>query len=56
MVQKTFPAEDSALNDWLAFAVEALCKKVKSDVDRFAGEADQFDDITMLCVSLNQPE
>lgn len=24
MVQKTFPAEDSALNDWLAFAEEAL--------------------------------
>ena len=24
MVQKTFPAEDSALNDWLAFAQEAL--------------------------------
>lgn len=24
MVQKTFPAEDSALNDWLAFAENAL--------------------------------
>lgn len=45
-----------SLNENAALSVEALCKKVKSDVDRFAGEADQFDDITMLCVSLNQPE
>lgn len=45
-----------SLNENAALSVEALCKKVKSDVDRFAGEADQFDDITMLCVSRNQPE
>ena len=45
-----------SLNENAALSVEALCKKVKSDVDRFAGEADQFDDITMLCLSRNQPE
>lgn len=29
---------------------EALCKAVLADVDRFAGKAPQFDDITMLCL------
>lgn len=29
-----------------------LCDTVKNDVDSFVGEADQFDDITMLCVKL----
>lgn len=29
---------------------EALCKAVLADVDRFAGQAPQFDDITMLCL------
>ena len=29
---------------------ERLCKAVKMDVVDFAGEADQFDDITMLCL------
>ncbi|MCF0111057.1 MAG: ATP-binding protein, partial [Erysipelotrichaceae bacterium] len=28
---------------------EEICQAVKEDVDKFAGEADQFDDITMLC-------
>lgn len=29
---------------------EDLCATVKADVDRFAGDAPQFDDITMLCL------
>lgn len=29
---------------------EELCAKVKADVDAFAGETPQFDDITMLCL------
>ncbi len=29
---------------------EALCATVKADVDRFVGDAPQFDDITMLCL------
>jgi len=32
--------------------VEELCKSVKNEVDVFAGDADQFDDITMLSVKL----
>lgn len=33
--------------------MEEICKKVKVDVDAFVGEADQFDDITMLSIKLN---
>ena len=33
-----------------------ICRKVKSDVAAFQGEAEQFDDITMLCVRLNEVE
>lgn len=29
---------------------EAICHRVKNDVDAFVGEAPQFDDITMLCL------
>ena len=29
---------------------ELICKKVKEDVDRFVGDALQFDDITMLAL------
>lgn len=29
---------------------EVLCRAVLADVDRFAGQAPQFDDITMLCL------
>ncbi len=29
---------------------ETLCRTVLADVDRFAGQAPQFDDITMLCL------
>lgn len=31
-------------------ACERVCRTVKQDLDAFVGEADQFDDITMLCV------
>ncbi len=33
---------------------EGICKAVKADVDKFVGEAPQFDDITMLCVEFNR--
>ncbi|MBD5560677.1 MAG: SpoIIE family protein phosphatase [Clostridia bacterium] len=33
--------------------LEVLCGRVLSDVEKFAGEAEQFDDITMLAVRLN---
>lgn len=29
---------------------EEICKRVKADVNRFAGDAPQFDDITVMCV------
>ena len=32
---------------------QLLCEAVKDDVDRFVGDAPQFDDITMLAVSVN---
>ena len=30
---------------------QSICSAVKADVDAFVGEADQFDDITMLCLT-----
>ena len=35
-------------------SVEEICKKVRKDVETFVGDADQFDDITMLSIRLNQ--
>ena len=32
---------------------ESLCKLIKDDVDKFAGTADQFDDITMLAINFD---
>lgn len=32
---------------------KSICESVKSDVDDFVGDAPQFDDITMVCFSLN---
>ncbi len=40
----------ACLNGMTDAKPEALCKAVLADVDRFAGEAPQFDDITMLCL------
>ncbi|MDO4731226.1 MAG: SpoIIE family protein phosphatase [Clostridia bacterium] len=42
-----------SLNKKLYKSPDELCKQVKCDVDTFAGDIDQFDDITMLCVRLN---
>lgn len=38
------------LNDNKNEDVNVICDSVKKDVDLFAGEAPQFDDITMLCL------
>ena len=43
-----------SLNAQADASVETLCKSVKAEVDRFVGKAEQFDDITMLCLKLNQ--
>ena len=36
--------------------VDDICKKVTADVSAFVGEAEQFDDITMMCIRLNEVE
>ena len=33
-----------------------VCEAVKADVDAFVGEAEQFDDITMLCLTWHGPK
>ena len=43
-----------SLNSTKGMSVDEICKKVKEDVDAFVCEAEQFDDITMLCVRLNE--
>ena len=35
---------------------QKLCENVHADVDAFVGEAEQFDDITMLCLKINYTE
>ena len=45
-----------SLNETKGMTVDEICRKVKADVDAFQGEAEQFDDITMLCVRLNEVE
>ncbi|MBR6522565.1 MAG: SpoIIE family protein phosphatase [Oscillospiraceae bacterium] len=46
----------ASLNETHGMTVEEICRKVKADVDAFQGEAEQFDDITMLCVRLSEVE
>jgi serine phosphatase RsbU (regulator of sigma subunit) len=38
------------LNSHKDETAEALCKIIKTDIDKFVGDAPQFDDITMLCI------
>ena len=45
-----------SLNQTNGMTVDEICAKVKADVDAFQGEAEQFDDITMMCVRLNEVE
>ena len=43
-----------SLNSTKGMSVEEICKKLKKDVDAFVADGEQFDDITMLCVRLNE--
>ena len=43
-----------ALNNAGAVSVREVCEAVKADVDRFVGNAPQFDDITMLCLEYKE--
>ena len=40
----------AALNRSRAMGLEAILRQLKTDIDRFAGAAPQFDDITMLAI------
>ena len=46
----------ATLNLGQGLSVEQLCRAVKADIDRFAGDAPQFDDITMLALSYTRQE
>ena len=43
----------SLLNSLDNTEVQYICEAVKRDIDRFVGDAPQFDDITMVCFKLN---
>ena len=43
-----------SLNSTNGMSVEEICHKVKQDVDSYVCEAEQFDDITMLCVRFKE--
>ena len=44
-----------ALNSCPDAGPEELLKKIRADVDAFAGTEPQFDDLTMLCLRYNGP-
>ena len=46
----------SLLNGLQGASAQAICERVKADVDAFAGDAEQFDDITMLCLTWHGPQ
>ena len=41
------------MNERQESGAQAICEAVKADMDAFVGEAEQFDDITMLCLNYN---
>ena len=45
-----------ALNTYKEASMEGLLRAVKSDIDDYVGEADQFDDITMIGFRYNGPQ
>lgn len=45
-----------AINAAKAFEPEAMCTHIKAELDLYARGAPQYDDITMLCVKLNESE
>lgn len=46
----------SLLNQHQSASARALCDAIKDDVDAFVGEAEQFDDITLLCLTWHGPQ
>ena len=45
-----------ALNEVPDSGAETIITHVKQRIDEFAGDADQFDDITMLCLKVNETQ
>ena len=41
---------EGSLNKYTASTSKELVEGMKKDVDTFAGDEDQYDDMTMLCV------
>lgn len=37
-------------------SARTICESIKADVDAFAGDAEQFDDITLLCLTWHGPQ
>ena len=46
----------SILEKYKDESMEVICSEIKKDVDMFAGEAPQFDDITMLALKFKEQE
>ena len=44
------------LNRQQKAAARTICESIKTDVDAFAGDAEQFDDITLLCLTWHGPQ
>jgi sigma-B regulation protein RsbU (phosphoserine phosphatase) len=42
----------ASLNSGKDFTPDKLIENVKSDIDRFVGDAPQFDDLTMLALTI----
>jgi len=44
------------LNRQQKASARTICETIKADVDAFAGDAEQFDDITLLCLTWHGPQ
>ncbi len=44
------------LNRQQKASARTICESIKADVDAFAGDAEQFDDITLLCLTWHGPQ
>ena len=40
----------NSLNQYSDLPVKDIISSIKKDVDEYAGEMEQFDDITMVCI------
>ena len=52
----TWGVDFGLLNKHGELQPQPLCENIITDVDKFTGEAPQFDDITMLCLKYSGPQ